>query len=115
MPIFVAPNAFQPPSVAITVLLLYRIYFGKTIFVAPSTPEHKLQCGVLNEIKQLNAPRQGIIEMEVDVCLPFISLPCCFAKQDICSAMHNNRLSKALIYFLPTYTLDEVGRNFMLI
>jgi hypothetical protein len=48
--------------------------------------------------------------MEVDLRLPLISFPCCFAKQDICSAIYNNRLSAALIYFLPTYTLDKKGR-----
>jgi hypothetical protein len=111
MPIFVAPNVFQPPSVAITFLFYYHIYFGKIMFVTPSAPVHKLQCGVLNEIKQLNAPQQGIIEMEVDVGLPIISLPCCFAEQDICSAIYNNHLSKALIHFLPTYTLYEKGRE----
>jgi hypothetical protein len=53
------------------------------MYVTPSAPVHELQCGVLHEINQLNEPRQGIIEMEVDICLPSISLPCCFAKQDI--------------------------------
>jgi hypothetical protein len=46
-----------------------------------------------------------------------MSFPSCFAKQDICSAINNNRLSKALFYFLPKYTFDKKGRemNFVLI
>ncbi len=46
--------------------------------------------------------------MEVDIHLPF---SCCFPKQDICSATHNNRLFKALIYFPLTYTFDKKGRD----
>jgi hypothetical protein len=106
MPICVAPNAFN-----ITFVLFYRICFGKTMCVTPSAPVHDLQRGVLHEINQLNKPRQGIIEMEVDIRLPSISVSCCFAKQDICSAIYNNQLSAALTYFLPTsYTLDKKGR-----
>jgi hypothetical protein len=59
----------------------------------------------------LNKPRQGIIKMEVDIRLSLISFPCCFAEQDICSAIYNNQLLAALIYFLPTYTLDKEGRD----
>jgi hypothetical protein len=95
-------------STSLYFILFYRICFGKTICVTPSAPVHDLQRGVLYEINQLNKPRQGIIEMEVDIHLPLISFPCCFAKHDICSTIHNNRRSAAaLIYFLPTYTLDE--------
>jgi hypothetical protein len=79
------------------------------MYVTPSAPVHDLQRGVLHEINQLNKPRQGIIKMEVDIRIPLISFPCCFAKQDICSAIYNNRLLAALVYFLPTYTLDKKG------
>jgi hypothetical protein len=80
------------------------------MYVTPSAPVHDLQRGVLHEINQLNKPRQGIIKMEVDNRIPPISFLCCFAKQDICSAIYNNRQSAALINFLPTYTLDKKGR-----
>jgi hypothetical protein len=49
--------------------------------------------------------------MEVDVHLPSMSFPCYFVKQDICSAIHNKQFSEALIYFLPTYTLDKKGKD----
>jgi hypothetical protein len=48
--------------------------------------------------------------MEVDVCLPSISLPHSCYLQDICTVIHNHRASKVLIYFHPKYTLDEKGR-----
>jgi hypothetical protein len=77
-----------------------------------NAPVHELQCCVLHESNQLfNKPRKGIVKMEVDVCLPLISLPCRFAKQDSCSAIYNNWLLEALIYFLPTYILDKKSRN----
>jgi hypothetical protein len=70
---------------------------------------------VLHESNQLNKPRQGIIEIEVDVRLPHMAFPNCYAKHAICSAIHNHnhRLSKALICFLPTYSLDKKGKDEM--
>jgi hypothetical protein len=47
----------------------------------------------------------------VDVCIPSTPLPCCFAKQDICSSIYNTWLSEALLYFLPNYTLDKKGMD----
>ena len=64
-----------------------------------------------HEINELNKPREGFLEMEVDVRLPFMPLTPSFAKQDICSVIYNNRLSKALLYFRPKYTLDNNGRD----
>jgi hypothetical protein len=72
---------------------------------------HDLQQRVLHELNLLNAPRQGILEMEVDVRLPSMPIFPCFSKQDICSVIHHNRLSKALIYFSPKYTHDKKGRD----
>jgi hypothetical protein len=57
---------------------------------------HQLQQAVLHGIKELNKPRQGIMEMEVDVSLPSMSFQPFFAKQDICTIIHNNRISKKL-------------------
>ena len=66
---------------------------------------------MLHEINELNQVRQGIIEMVADVRIPSLFLPPCFVKQDICSAIHNNSLSKALIYFPPKYSIDNKGRD----
>jgi hypothetical protein len=71
---------------------------------------HQLQLAVLHEISQLNQHHQRIIEMEVDVCLPSISLPRCVL-QDICTVIRTHRASKVLIYFLPEYMLDLKGRS----
>ena len=49
--------------------------------------------------------------MEAGVRLASIPLPPSYAKQDICSIIHNNRTSKPLIYFSPKYTLDKNGRD----
>ena len=76
----------------------------------PPVKVHRLQLAVLHKINQLLQPRQGILEMEVDVRLPSMPLPACFSKQDICSLVLHNKLSKALIYFLPKYTFDKKGR-----
>jgi hypothetical protein len=74
--------------------------------VTPHAQVHQLQLGVLHVINQ------GIIEMEIDIHLLLMSFPSCFAKHDIFSViLHNNRLSKALIYFLPKYTLDKQLRD----
>ena len=43
--------------------------------------------------------------------LPSLSLTPSFTKQDICTVIHDNRISKALIYFRPKYTLDNNGRD----
>jgi hypothetical protein len=80
--------------------------------INPSTVMvHQLQLDVLHEINEVNKPQQGFLEMEVDLRLPSLPLTPSFAKQDICSVIHNNRLSKALIYFHPKYTLDNNGRD----
>jgi hypothetical protein len=39
--------------------------------VAPYAKIHQLQQAVLHEINELNQPQQGIMEMEIDVSLPF--------------------------------------------
>jgi hypothetical protein len=78
--------------------------------ILPHAQIHQLQLAVLHEINQLNKRQQGIIEMEVDVHLPSMSLPQSFCLQDICTVIHNHRASKVLICFQPKYTLDEEGR-----
>jgi hypothetical protein len=79
----------------------------------PSTPcVEKLQQAVLYELEQLNQPRPGIMDMDVDICLPNMTLPFCFAKQDLCTVIQNNRFSDARIYFSPTkYTPSDEGRK----
>jgi hypothetical protein len=72
---------------------------------------HQLQRAVLYEINQLNGPRLGVIEMEVDVRVPSMSLPSSFVKQDICRLIQQNKFTNAHIYFLPKYTLDQEGRD----
>jgi hypothetical protein len=72
---------------------------------------HELQLAVLHEIILLSLPRQGVIELMLDVRLASMPLSPCFFKQNICSAIHNNRLSKALVYFSPKYTYDKEGRE----
>ena len=72
---------------------------------------HALQLAVLHEINELNRPRLGNIEMEVDLRLPSFSMPPCYVKQDICSLIHTHKSSKATIYFDPKYTLDDVGKK----
>jgi hypothetical protein len=76
----------------------------------PSVSVQDLQTRVLHELNLLQSPRLGIIEMEVDVGLPSLPLSPSFSKQDICSVIHQNRLSKALVYFSPKYTHDQTGR-----
>jgi hypothetical protein len=54
------------------------IQYNESSSACPGSPA--LQLAVLHEINQLNQRHQGIIEMvEVDVCLPSISLPHCFS------------------------------------
>jgi hypothetical protein len=72
---------------------------------------HDRQLAVLHEIGLLNAPRPGFLEMEVDVRLPFLSLPPRYVKQDICSLIDTHKHTQALIYFDPKYTLDKTGRQ----
>ncbi len=82
--------------------------------VTPHAKIHHLQLAVLHEINQpKNEACQGIPELAVDLHLPLMSFPSCFVKHDICSVIYNNiLLSKALIYFLLKYTLDDkVGRE----
>ena len=79
--------------------------------VSPHAQVHALQLAVLHEINELNKPRFGIIEIEVDVRLPSFPMPPCYAKQDICSLIHTHKSSKALIYFHPKYTLDDAGKK----
>jgi hypothetical protein len=74
-----------------------------------SVKSHQLQLAVIHEIDELFQPPQGIIEMEVDVCVPSSPHPVSFVKQDIYFLIHHNRISKALIYFLPKYSLDKTG------
>jgi hypothetical protein len=72
----------------------------------------KLQQAVLYELQQLNEPRPGIRDMEVDICLPNTILPFYFAKQGLCMVIQNNKNSNAHVYFPPTkYTLDSQGRK----
>jgi hypothetical protein len=77
----------------------------------PNDKVHGLQDDVLHEISQLKKPRQGIIEMEVDVRLPNMAFPSCYAKQEIYSVVVNLKISKALVYFLPKYSFDKEGRD----
>ena len=49
--------------------------------------------------------------MEVDVRLPNLAFPSSFVQQDICSVLFNLKISKALVYFLPKYSLDQQGRD----
>ncbi len=72
---------------------------------------HGLQDVVLHEIHQLNKPRLGVIQMEVDIRLPHMAFTSCYAKQNICSEIHNHKVSNALIYFLPKYAHDQAGRK----
>jgi hypothetical protein len=88
--------------------------------VTPHAQVHQLQLAVLNKSNQLNHPQQGILKMEVDVSLPLMFFPSCFAKHDIFSVIHNNRIFKALIYFLPksmldTHLIGKGGTNVILI
>ncbi len=76
-----------------------------------SVQVYQLQLAVLHEINELFQPRHGILEMEVDVRLPSMPHPACFTKQDICSLIHHNRLSKAPIYFCPKYLLDKTRQD----
>jgi hypothetical protein len=76
----------------------------------PPASVQDLQTRVLHELNLLQTPRVGILEMEVDLQLPSMPLPPKYSKQDICSLIHHNRLSKALIYFPPKYTDDKKGR-----
>jgi hypothetical protein len=78
-----------------------------------SVQVYQLQLAVLHEINELFQPRQGILEMEVDVRLPSMPHPACFTKQDICSLIHHNRLSKALMP--STRWIRQGEMNFMLI
>jgi hypothetical protein len=70
-----------------------------------------LQQAALYEIAQLNLPRQQLLEMEVQVCLPkLVSLCDVYVKQDICQLSLNLKLSKGRIYFHLKYTPDKKGR-----
>jgi hypothetical protein len=72
----------------------------------------KLQQAVLYVLQQLNKPRPGIMDMEVDICLPNTILPFYFAKQDLCTVIQNNKNLNACIYFpLAKYTLESQGRK----
>jgi hypothetical protein len=70
-----------------------------------------LQRTVLHEINQLNETRKGIIEMEVDVRVPKLTMPSHYYKQDICELVHTHRVSKVLIYFSPKYALNATGKK----
>ena len=70
--------------------------FLLTMSSCPTDTVHALQDDVLHEIHQLNQPRLGIMEMEVDVRLPYTAFPYSksFVKQDICPIIHHHRQSK---------------------
>ncbi len=71
----------------------------------------KLQQAALYEISQLNLPRQQLLEMEVQLCVPnLVSLCDVYVKQDICQLSQNFKLSKVRIYFHLKYTPDKKGR-----
>jgi hypothetical protein len=72
---------------------------------------HSYQLAVLCELNELNASRLGIMEMEVDISLPSFPMTPCYTKQNICSLIHQNRNTKALIYFHPKYTPDVTGKD----
>jgi hypothetical protein len=70
-----------------------------------------LQQSALYEISQLNLPRQQVLEMKVQLCVPnLVSLCDGYVIQDICQLSQNFKLSKAQIYFPPKYTPDKKGR-----
>jgi hypothetical protein len=89
----------------------YRNQLVLTMTTTSAVTVHELQLAVLHEINLLSQPRQGVIEMEVDLRLALMPLPPCFVKPDICSVIDTNSLSKALIYFRPQYTFDKKGRE----
>jgi hypothetical protein len=92
-------------------LLLLSFSLGNTMSVEPPDSVQDLQTRVLHELNLLQAPRLGILEMEVDLQHPSMPLPPEYSKQDICSLIHQNRVSKTLIYFPPKYTHDKKGRS----
>jgi hypothetical protein len=70
-----------------------------------------LQQSALYKISQLNLPRQQVLEMEVQLCVPNLVSWCDgYVNQDICQLSQNFKLSKARIYFPPKYTPDKKGR-----
>jgi hypothetical protein len=70
-----------------------------------------LQQAALYGISQLNLPRQHLLEMEVQVCVPnLVSLCDVYVNQDICQLSLNFKLSKGQIYFHLKYTPDKNGR-----
>jgi hypothetical protein len=61
-----------------------------------------LQQAALYKISQLNLPRQQVLEMEVQLCVPnLVSLCDAYVNPDICQLSQNFKLSKARIYFPP--------------
>ena len=82
------------------------------MIIDPSTVTvHQLQLDVLHEINELSKPRQGFLEMEVEVRLPLLSLTPSFTNQDICTVIHDNSISKAHIYVCTKYTINNNGRD----
>ena len=72
------------PSIYLPLLL--------TMMSRPTDKVHALQDVVLHEIDQLNQPRLGIVEMMVDVRLPYTAFPYSpsFYNQDICPIIRNH-------------------------
>jgi hypothetical protein len=85
------------------------------MMVSSTDKVQALQEVVLHEIKQLNKPRLGIMEMEVDIRLPYTALPYAtgFVTQDIGPILKSHRACKAMIYFPPKYSLDKAGRDLL--
>jgi hypothetical protein len=70
-----------------------------------------LQQAALYKISQLNLPRQQLLEVEVQLCVPnLVSLCDVYVKQDTCQLSQNFKLSKGRIYFHLKYTPDKNGR-----
>jgi hypothetical protein len=81
--------------------------------IAPHEHAMQLQNTVLYKISQLNLPRLPVMEMdEVELCESnsFLTPPC-YAKQDLCRLIQNNRYCNAVIYFSSQYTPDKPGRQ----
>jgi hypothetical protein len=77
----------------------------------PHAQVHNLQLALLHEINQLKLTRKGILEIEVDVRVPKLTMPSHYYKQDICDLLHTHQISKVLIYFSSKYALNAKGRK----
>jgi hypothetical protein len=80
--------------------------------ISPHEHAMQLQNAVLYEISQLNLPCLPMMEMEVKLCESNLFLtPPCYAKQNLCRLIQNNRYCNAVIYFSSNYTPDKPGRQ----